>query len=118
MTSGILRKLSLVRVKMRLNRSWQIRLAQISLGAALVIALVVVRGTSAQNDPVHMATDWSHEHLVFSAPKTLVGRFQASSDSRYVQQWVRRNAEKKANKGIAHSEEQEADKEVEHEDST
>src|ERR1700736_3318821 len=54
MTSGILRKLYLVRVKMRLNRSWQIRLAQISLGAALVIALVVVRGTSAQNDPVHM----------------------------------------------------------------
>src|SRR3981081_3971788 len=83
---------------MRLNRSWQIRLAQISLGAALVIALVVVRGTSAQNDPVHMTTDWSHQHLIFSTPKTLIDQFQASSNPRYVQQWVRRNAEKKVDR--------------------
>jgi hypothetical protein len=78
---------------MKLNCSWQIRLAQILLGAALVIALVLVHGTSAQNGPVHMATDWSHRHLIFSAPKNLIHAFQLSSNPRYVQQWMRRNAE-------------------------
>jgi hypothetical protein len=77
---------------MKLNCSWQIRLAQILLGAALVISLVLVHGTSAQNGPVHMVTDWSHRHLVFSAPKNLVHAFQLSSNPRYVQQWTRRNA--------------------------
>jgi hypothetical protein len=78
---------------MKLNRAWQIRLAQILLGAALAIALVLVHGTSAQNGPVHMATDWSHRHLIFSAPKNLIHAFQLSSNPRYVQQWMRRNAE-------------------------
>jgi hypothetical protein len=78
---------------MKLNRSWQIRLAQILLGAALAIALVLVHGTSAQNGPVHMTTDWSHRHLIFSAPKNLIHAFQLSSNPRYVQQWMRRNAE-------------------------
>jgi len=78
---------------MKLNRSWQIRLAQILLGGALVIALVLVHGTSAQNGPVHMVSDWSHRHLIFSAPKNLIHAFQLSSNPRYVQQWTQRNAE-------------------------
>jgi hypothetical protein len=78
---------------MKLNCSWQIRLAQILVGAALAIALVLVHGTSAQNGPVHMVTDWSHRHLIFSAPKNLIHAFQLSSNPRYVQQWMRRNAE-------------------------
>jgi hypothetical protein len=87
---------SSVRIKMKLNCSWQIRLAQILLGAAFAIALVLVHGTNAQNGPVHLATDWSHRHLIFSAPKNLVHAFQLSSNARYVQQWVRRNAEIKS----------------------
>lgn len=78
---------------MKLNCSWQIRLAQILLGAALATALVLLHGTSAQNGPVHMVTDWSHRHLIFSAPKNLIHAFQLSSNPRYVQQWMRRNAE-------------------------
>jgi len=78
---------------MKLNCSWQTRLAQILLGAALAIALVLVHGTSAQNGPVHMVSDWSHRHLIFSAPKNLIHAFQLSSNPRYVQQWMRRNAE-------------------------
>jgi hypothetical protein len=79
---------------MKLRCSWQVRLAQGLLGAALVIGLVVVSGTNAQNDPVHTTTDWSHRHLIFSTPKTLFDRIQFSSNHRYVQQWVRRYAEK------------------------
>jgi hypothetical protein len=81
---------------MKLNNLWRSRLAQISIGVAILIALVVVvRGTSAQNGPVHMATDWSHRHLIFSQPHSLMDGFKLSGNPRYVQQWIRRNAEKK-----------------------
>jgi hypothetical protein len=40
-----------------------------------------------------MVSDWSHRHLIFSAPKNLIHAFQLSSNPRYVQQWTRRNAE-------------------------
>jgi hypothetical protein len=80
---------------MKSNNSWRIGLAQILLGAAIVIALIVVRGTKAGDEPVHLVTDWSHRHVVYSAPSSLMERFQLSSDTRYVQQWIRRNAEKR-----------------------
>jgi hypothetical protein len=83
-------------MKMKLNnlrRGW---LAQILLGAAIVIALVVVvRVTRAQNGPVHMVTDWSHRHLIFSQPNSPLDGSKLSRDPRYVQQWIRRNAEKR-----------------------
>jgi hypothetical protein len=98
-------KLCSARLKMNLNHSWQIRLAQILVGAALVILLVNVGGTNAQNGPVHSTSDWSHHHLIFSTPNTLAGRIQLSSNPRYVQQWVRRNAERKlaANASPSHT---------------
>ena len=80
---------------MKLNNLWRCGLAQILLGAAIVIGLVVVRATNAQDGPVHMATDWSHRHLIFSQPHSLMDGFKLSGNPRYVQQWVRRNAEKK-----------------------
>jgi len=83
---------------MKLDCSRQIRLAQGLLGAALVIGLVLVSGTNAENDPVHTTTDWSHRHLIFSTPKALFDRIQFSSNHRYVQQWVRRYAEKKVDR--------------------
>jgi hypothetical protein len=78
-----------------LRRGW---LALFLVGAAIVIALVVVRATSAQNGPVPMATDWSHRHLIFSQPRSLFEAFKLSSNPRYVQQWIRRNAEKKGDR--------------------
>jgi hypothetical protein len=83
------------RMKMKLNNLWRRGLAQILLGAAIVIALVAVRGTNAENGPVHMATDWSHRHLIFSQPHSLGDGFKLSANPRYVQQWIRRNAEKR-----------------------
>jgi hypothetical protein len=74
------------------NNSWRVRIAQILLGAAFVIALVVVRGTNAGNEPIHLTTDWSHRHVIFSAPKNLGHHVQLLSNPRYVQQLVRRNA--------------------------
>ena len=83
---------------MKLNSLRRSRLAQILVGTAIVIALVlVVRGTHAQNGPVHMSTDWSHRHLIFSQPHSLMDGFKLSGNPRYVQQWIRRNAEKRVN---------------------
>jgi hypothetical protein len=81
---------------MKSNTSWRIRLNGILVGAAIVIALVVVRGAAAGDEPVHehLVTDWSHRHVVYSDPKSLIRRFELSQDHRYVQQWRRREAER------------------------
>ncbi len=80
------------------NRSWGINLAQAVLALAIVVALVAVHGTEAQDGPVHLTTDWSHKHLIFSRPKGLMQQFELSSNPRFVHQWIRRNAEKRGEK--------------------
>ena len=80
---------------MKSNHSWRNMLAKIFVGAVIVIALVVIRGAKAGDEPVHLVTDWSHRHMVYSEPTSLMKRFQLSSDHRYVQQWLRRNAERR-----------------------
>jgi hypothetical protein len=85
------------RIKMKSNNEWRIKPGQILLGAAFLLALVIVRGTRAGNEPIHLVTDWSHRHVIFSAPKNLGQHVQLLSNPRYVQQLLRRNA---ANAGI------------------
>jgi hypothetical protein len=51
----------------------------------------------AGNEPVHLVTDWSHRHVLFSPPHNLMDQFKLSRNTRYIQQWIRRNAERKDN---------------------
>jgi len=83
---------------MKSNDLFRIRAARILFGAMILIALVIVGRSEAGNAPVHMTSDWSHRHLVFSSPRDLMQQFKLSSSPRYVQQWVRRNAEKKGDR--------------------
>ncbi len=76
------------------KKARRIRVAQILLSGAFVIALVAVRGAKAGDEHFHLVTDWSNRHLVYSEPKSLMKRFELSKDPRYVQQWMRRNAER------------------------
>jgi hypothetical protein len=77
------------------KNSWRIRVAQILLGV-FVIALVAVRGAKAgEEEHAHLVTDWSHRHLVYSEPRSLMKRFELSRDSRYAQQVRRKNAERR-----------------------
>ncbi len=76
---------------MNSKTSWKIRLAQILLGAGFILALVFVRGTHAGNEPIHLATDWSHRRVVFSAPHNLGQHVKLLSNPRYVQQLLRKN---------------------------
>lgn len=84
---------------MKWNNLWRVRRAQILLvSAAAIMLIVVARRTNAEHGPVPLATDWSHRHLVFSQPHSLLDSFKLSANPRYVQQWVRRNAERKGNR--------------------
>ena len=40
-------------------------------------------------------TDWSHRHMVFSPPGSPMEAFNLSGNPRYVQQWLRRNVERR-----------------------
>ncbi len=80
---------------MKLHSSWRIRLAQILLGSAIVIALLIARGSRAQgpgNDPVHLPTDWSHRHAVFSRPSSIWNAWQLQKEPRYWHQNLRQHA--------------------------
>jgi len=82
-------------MKMTLLRRFGV--TQIILGAAIVLALFLAREAKAgeDQDHQHLVTDWSHRHLMFSEPHSLMKRFQLSQDPRYVQQVRRKNAERR-----------------------
>jgi hypothetical protein len=42
--------------------------------------------------PVHLSTDWSHNHVIFSAPATAAQRWRLEAEPRYIQQLLRRSA--------------------------
>jgi hypothetical protein len=79
---------------MNSTHSRQIKLIQILLSAAIVFVLILVREAKAGDGHEPLVTDWSHRHLVFSEPNSLMKRFELSSNPRYVQQLRRRNAER------------------------
>lgn len=81
--------------KMKLNRSSRHWLAAIFLLCSFVAISATTLATYADRVPFPEATDWSHKHVVFSLPTSLADRFRFSLDPRYVQQWVRRNAERR-----------------------
>lgn len=75
----------------------RIRLARLFLSVALVIGLVSVRGTHAGDEPFHLTSDWSHHHLVFSAPRSLAEHFRLLSNPRYVHQLLARDGSRNRN---------------------
>jgi hypothetical protein len=84
-------------MKMKLKNAQRIRLAQVLLGITILVALVVVRRTRAQGNaeghaPVHMTTDWSNRHMIYSAPSSMAQAWRLQAEPRYVHQWTRRNA--------------------------
>jgi hypothetical protein len=80
---------------MKSNNKWRIGLTQLVFAAVIVISFVVVRAIKAANEPIHLVTDWSHRHVLFSPPHNLMDRFRLSRNPRYVQQIMRRDAERR-----------------------
>jgi hypothetical protein len=79
---------------MKLYGSWPAKLAQVLFGLSFLV-LFMARDTNAGKKPVPMTTDWSHRHLVFSTPKSLTRQIRLSSNPRYAQQSIRKNAQKR-----------------------
>src|SRR4029077_2201946 len=42
--------------------------------------------------PVHMTTDWSNRHMIFSPPHSTIDGLKLQAQPRYLHQWLRRNA--------------------------
>jgi hypothetical protein len=67
------------------------------LAVALVATMTLVAALSAQtaDGPVHlrvpMAQDWSHRHLIYSAPPTGEQALRLRNEPRYWHQWIRRH---------------------------
>lgn len=66
-----------------------------TLASALFLLLWGVR-THAQEGsqgraPVHMSSDWSTRHMVYSAPSSMAQAWRLQAEARYLHQWTRRN---------------------------
>ncbi len=72
---------------MKLNRrgAWIVRSVLIAVFALVGVVVFVWRSSTlhaqAQHTPVHMTTDWSNRHVVFSAPSSAEQAQKASSGS-------------------------------------
>ncbi len=81
-------------MKTQWNRNWVVRLGLIS-GCTLAVAVFLLSWgtkTHAQgHTPVHMTTDWSNRHMVYSAPSSLGQALKLQAEPRYLHQWTRRN---------------------------
>lgn len=84
---------------MKSRGAWGMRLIW-----AVLIVTAISAGTArllesnvafASEQRVSLVTDWSHRHMMFSAPKSLAHAFALSRNPRYVQQLIRRNVERK-----------------------
>ncbi len=77
------------------NHKVFIKSAMAILGALLVALFLISHSSiihaAARHARVSLATDWSHHHMVFSAPKTSLQALRLSREPRYLNQWERRN---------------------------
>ena len=77
------------------NRRWLVRAVLVSVCALVVCVFLLSWGkkTHAQNHtPVHMTTDWSNRHMVYSPASSMGEAWKLQTEPRYVQQWVRHTA--------------------------
>ncbi len=57
---------------------------------AVLILAVGLSGQAPQHNRISLVTDWSHRHMIYSAPRSLMQAFQLQSEPRYLQQHFRR----------------------------
>jgi len=81
-------------MKTKWNRKWAVRWGLIS-GCPLAVAVFLLpwgKKTHAQGrTPVHMTTDWSNRHMMYSAPSSMGQALRLQAEPRYLHQWTRRN---------------------------
>ena len=77
------------------KRRWLVRLGLVSV-CTLAVAVVWLswgKKTHAQgHTPVHVTTDWSNRHMVYTSPSSMSQAFKLQAEPRYLHQWMRRNS--------------------------
>ena len=74
--------------------SSRVRLALLMLGIVSLLVLFIEARTSAQapaKSPVHLPTDWSHRHVVFSQPTNYAQAWELQKEPRYFHQYIRQH---------------------------
>jgi hypothetical protein len=77
------------------NRKRLVRMGLISVCTLAVAVFLLSWGKKTQAEghtPVHMTTDWSNRHMVYSAPSSMGHALRLQAEPRYLHQWARRNA--------------------------
>ena len=77
------------------NKLLSIAAVTLAFGAIIVFAIVGrVAPIRAQESQVRipLVTDWTHRHMIYSAPSSLPEAFRLQNEQRYILQWLRRRA--------------------------
>jgi hypothetical protein len=77
---------------MKRNGGWLVRSVLVLTGTLALASILVSQRTKAQGHvPVHMTSDWSNRHMVYSAPSSVAQAWRLQAEPRYLHQWTRRN---------------------------
>ena len=77
------------------NAEWLIRSGLVSVSVLAVALLIVSWGKKTHAEghtPVHVTTDWSNRHMIYSAPSATREGLILQMEPRYQHQVLRRNA--------------------------
>ena len=78
------------------NRKQLVRFGLISVCTLAVALFLLSWGKKTRaagaHTPVHMTTDWSNRHMVYSAPSSMGQALRLQAEPRYLHQLTRRNA--------------------------
>ena len=82
---------------MKLKDSSGVRFALVFVTLTLTMVLMVHKTRGQGPSRISVPNDWSHRHVVFSAPSNIWQSWQLQKEPRYWQQLLRRNADARRN---------------------
>lgn len=77
------------------SSSWMVRLGLVAACVLTVSLFLLSRGNrmhAQDHTPVHMTTDWSNRHMVYSTPSSMSQAWGLQAEPRYFHQLIRRAA--------------------------
>jgi hypothetical protein len=77
---------------MKRNGDGHYRLAFVVVALVILVPLLQWVRAQGRKAPIHMTTDWSNRHIVFSQPSSLPQSWRLNNEPRFNHQWLRRNA--------------------------
>jgi hypothetical protein len=76
---------------MKRIRESNYKLALVVVGMVLFLPLLQWARAQGRKAPVHLTTDWSNRHMIFSQPSSMALSMRLWNEPRYGHQWLRRN---------------------------